>query len=389
MSDVNELQVSWQKEASFGNPNSGANFQEFGIVSGSMNRGKQSTRSNMVRSDAQRAASIALGIQPNVSYDFELAAVALDDLVEGMIRASSSWSTAVAIAATDIVAVASGNKYTSTTTDFTAQNISLYQPIYVDGFATAANNGWRWVTAILAGEITVTGGMLVDEAAGPSVTMKGQQIRNGTGKPSYAWQHHHQDLANKWHRLIGGRFASLSLDFQSESIITGSFQLDGKNMTQETANAGTGIDAIPATEVMAEVDSFGSVWRDYVPMADDILAVTFNGVTPTRRSKGLGQPTSGQINLGALAVSLGLQLYQDNSTWSVEADYHSDTKFALAWDLVDAAGNRYLYEVPQAEITDEPGQIQGVDTDKLYDFSLECEPGGSMAKTIQIARVLA
>ena len=93
MSDVNQLQLSWQKETSFGVPNSGANFQEFGVVSGSMTRGKQSARSNQIRSDAQRAAAVALGIQPGIQYDFELAAKAMDDLIQGMIRASSAWST--------------------------------------------------------------------------------------------------------------------------------------------------------------------------------------------------------------------------------------------------------------------------------------------------------
>ena len=68
--------------------------------------------------------------------------------------------------------------------------------------------------------------------------------------------------------------------------------------------------------------------------------------------------------------------------------------FALAFALTDGTGNRYHIEFPQIAITSEPGEIPGLDTDKMASFDFDAEAGGSFGtsaveKTIQICRVSA
>ena len=114
------------------------------------------------------------------------------------IRSDSDWSTAVAISgATDISAVATGNKFQSSSTDFTAQNIARGQWIYVSGFTESANNGWFKVTEITdANNLAVSCGTLTNEGSGDSISIAGSYIWSGSTEHSYTLQQQFTDLTN-------------------------------------------------------------------------------------------------------------------------------------------------------------------------------------------------
>lgn len=391
MSDSTRVAVSYVEEVTYATtPNSA--FTALRITGGSMTQGLSTVRSNVLRSDAQRAGSRRVAIAPRVNYNIELEATTFDVVIRDTIRCTA-WSTAVAVSSTAIAAVSSGNQYTSGSVNFTTQNIAVGQWIYVAGFTTAANNGWKKVTAIASGALTVTGGTLVDESVGDTVTMKSAQILNGTAEPSHSIQENLADLTNKWLLGVGMVPSQLALTIAQESIITGSITWDGSEMTQETAASGNGsVTAAAAREVMSEVDSFGSLWIDNVVQTYDIVSTGLQISVPTRRRKGLGNLGITSMGRGALEASGTFELYHADATSSVLGDMLDFTKFAMAYDLVDTDGRRYLIEFPSVALTDEPGNVPGNDQDVMLSFNYAAEPGGAYGagsdeKTIQICRV--
>jgi hypothetical protein len=96
------------------------------------------TPSGEVRSDRQITDLIQTGADASGDINIEASYGAYDDLLESAMF--SAWSTVVAVSATDISAANADNSYNATSTDFTAQNLSVGQWIKTGGFTTSANN---------------------------------------------------------------------------------------------------------------------------------------------------------------------------------------------------------------------------------------------------------
>ena len=393
MSDSNRIQVSFLREVDWGVTPASA-FLELLLTGGTFAHDLQTIRSAQIRADAQAADSKRVGADANAAFNVEWSAAAFDELLRGGIRSDSDWSTAVNIAGTDIAAVSSGNQFTSTVVDISA-NISLGQWIFVAGFTTAANNGWFKVTAASTYALTVTGGTLVDEGAGDSVTMKADYIRNGTDEASYSLQEQFLDLTNRYGIITGARIGSWNVDITPSAIITGAFNFMGKDIAQAAAKAGDGtVTAAAGNDVMSEVDAFTDVWVDAAAVAWDLFQTTLASTTATRPQTALGQLPKRGIGLGTLTLNGSLETYLDDDSWALMGDLLAFTKFAWAWALSDGNGNRYHVELPQVALSTEPGDIPGIDTDKMLACDFEAEAGGSFGaggdeKTIQICRVSA
>lgn len=396
MSDSNRIQVSFLREATWGTtPNSA--FTELLLTGGTMAHALETIRSAQIRSDAQAADMKRVGADANATYNVEWSAGAFDELLRGGIRSDADWSTAVNISGTDITAVASGNQLTSTVTDLTT-NLTKGQWVYISGFTGAgatANTAWAKVTALSTYALTLTGITLVDDAAGETVTIKSSQVRNGTDTPSYSLQEEYLDLTNRLYLITGARIGSWGMTISPKAIIAGTFGFQGKSIAQAAAKAGDGtVTAAAANDVMSEVDSFDYVWIDNTAVAWDVFQTSLSVATATRPQTQLGQLAKRGIGLGTLNLTGSIETYLDDDSWAVMGDMLAFTKFPLAFALTDGNGNRYHIELPQVALSAEPGDIPGLDTDKMLAFDFAADAGGSFGatsaeKTIQICRVAA
>ncbi len=393
MSDSNLIQVSFLREVDWGvTPNSA--FQELLLTDGTFAHDQATIRSAQIRADAQAADSKRVGADANATFNVEWSAAAFDELLRGGIRADSDWTTESTIAGTDIAAVTSGNQFTSTVVDISA-DLTIGQWIFVAGFAGAANNGWFKVTALSTYALTVAGGTLSDEAATPAITIKSSQIRNGIDTASYSLQEHFQDLTARYNLITGARIGDWSLNITPSAIITGSFGFQGKDIDQAAAAAGDGtVTDAPGNDVMSEVDAFDDVWIDNTALGWDLFQTTMAVSTATRPQTQLGQLAKRGIGLGTLTLNGTMETYLDDDSWALQNDFFDFTKFSWAYALTDGNGNRYHFEYPQVALSEEPGDVPGTDTDKMLALSFEADAGGSYGatsaeKTIQICRVQA
>jgi hypothetical protein len=390
MADSNRLQLSLIREVTEGTTPASA-LDVIPITGGGMPLALETTRSNVMRTDKQRAGTKKTLGAGSGAYTFEFAAAHFDELLRGAIYSNSDWSTAVNMSATDIAAVASGNKFTSVA-GWAGNDIVVGQWIYVDGFTgNTANNGWCQVTALSGNDLTVTGRTLVDDAAGETVTVKGSQILNGTTEASYSVQQNYADQTNLWHNLLGAHLTSFGLAIPNSAIINGNFALTALSRNQASATIGSGAPTAAATkEVMSEGDAFQNVWVGGSVVSYDIMALSFDVATAPRPRKPLGQQTYSTIKQNAIEVSGSLEVYLEDNTWTLDTALGAFTKQGLAFDLVQD-GERYLFNFPRIVLTGEPNDLGGVDSDIMFASSWEAEAyahyTGGADHTIQICKV--
>lgn len=390
MADSSQVEISYLEESTFGQvPNSG--FTKVKHTGGTFGAVTQTTRSGEVRGDAQRGSAVRTGLEPNVTLNMELQGKVFDDFIKQLMR--DTWSTAAAVSNTDIQADNTSSAFTSATVDWTTEDITTGQWVYVQGFDTSGANGWFKVTSISASDLTVTPAPSDDtNSGGNTITVEGSYIRNGSNHNSMAMQLQHLDLSNKFRLIKGARLGQWSLDLSSQSVITGSFELMGIDHTLETSAAGDGtVGAAPSVDPMNAVDHVTGVFLDGTKVSGEVANFTFSANMNPRRKYSINSttnPSPFDIGLGSLDLTGSLQMYLDDDVWSQLQDYLDFTKFDLAVSVVGTDGNGYVFHFPNVVRTNEPGNVPGPDEDVFANFDFSAEPGsvGSETKTFQVSR---
>lgn len=389
MADSSLVEISYVKESTFGEVPTDS-FTQLRHTGGSFGATTNTTRSNEVRSDAQRGVVVRTGLEPSATLNMELSGRTFDDFMEFVLR--STWSTAAAVSDNDISADSTGNKFVSSANvDFTTTNITKGQWIYIDGFTDTTINGWYKATDVgvsNANELVVANDVPNDEAAGNDITMDGSYIRNGTDKPSVSLQLEHTDLTDKYRLIKGARAGSWSLDLSTDSIITGSFEFQGTDHTLETSKSGDGsVTDAPDTEVFNAVDHVTGIFIGDKKISGELASFSFSANMNPRRKNAVGRLQAFDIGLGSLDLTGSMTFFLDGDTWSQLQDYLDFKKEPVAVALDDGNGEGYVIEFPKAVRTNEPGNVPGPDDDVQVQFDFSAEPGESYDKVIQVTRL--
>lgn len=388
MADSSRVQISYLKQDSKGTvPNSA--FTAVRHTGGTFGLPQETVRSNEIRDDAQRGGAVRTGLNPEGTINLELSAKTFDDLIQGLMR--STWSTAVAISDSDIQANNSNSSFDSATVDFTGTNAVVGQWVYVQGFDTDGANGWFKITAIAAGELTVSPAPSADTNSGNNtITIEGSYIRNGTDSPYFAFQLEHQDLTDKYRLISDAKIGQMDLSSNARERVTGSLQFIGRSHELKTAKSGNGsVDSAPTTEILNSTDHVTGVFINGSAYDGGIMNFSLSANMNARRQNAVGEVMSEDIGLGSLDLAGNLSIYLTDNAWTNLLQKYIDfTKISIAFAFVDADGNGYVIELPQIALTNEPGNVPGPDEDIMLEFDFEAEPGtvGNEEKTIQISR---
>ena len=195
MADANRVQASYLAETTWGTTPSSA-FRAFPITGGSFATGVQTVRSSQIRNDAQQADMKRVGITPTASYDFELTAQNYDEFMKSALR-SSAWSSLSVTGSNIEVTITLGVVKILQGAGTNFASVADNSWVYVSGFTTAGNNGWKKVLDVTdsgAGFTIVNNTGMAVEAAGDTVSVKGGHISNGTATDSYTLQQSYEDL---------------------------------------------------------------------------------------------------------------------------------------------------------------------------------------------------
>jgi hypothetical protein len=388
MSDSSRVQISYLKQAEKGTVDEAA-FTEIRHTGGTFGAPQETARSDEIRGDAQRGATVRTGQNPEGAINMEFSAQTFDDLLEGFLR--SAWSTDATGSIADAVADNTGSAFTTTAGDFTDEDITVGQWIFVSGFDTEGANGWFKVTSIAATTLGVTPAPIADlNAGGNSILFEGAYIRNGILDNYYAFQLEFLDLTNKLRLISDARIDQFSLSSNARDKVTGSFNFTGAKYALATAKDGDGtVTPAPETGILNTTDHATGVFIDGVEYDGCIMSYGLSANFNSRRQNCVGQLQSTDVKLGSLDLSGNISVYLNDTAWAnMLAKYEAFTKFSLAFAFTDDDGNGYVFELPQIVLTNEPGSLPGPDSDVMLDFDWAGEPGtvGAENKTIQISR---
>jgi hypothetical protein len=315
------------------------------------------------------------GINGEVSYG------TLDTLAEGMFM--SEWTSDITTSAT-IAAVATGNKFTRASGDFTADG----WVVGMDGFAAdgtlPATNGYFWVVSVSATELAVGGLTLPDEAAEARTLSNDGMIRNGTTFTSFSIEKQFTDLTNIFHAFRGMVVNTFAVDVQVGSITTWNVAFLGKKAEALGATIGTGYVDANTNSVMNAIDNVTAIYQDDVLSTLDIQQVGLSGNNNVRARRAIGSAEAIGISIGRFMVEGTFKAYFANNTLFNQFLNYTTTK--LSFRLYDTDGNAYVFRLPALKITQAKVVATGPDGDVMVEASFRAFRDPATLATMQWTR---
>lgn len=333
-----------------------------------------------VRADRQVPDVVRTGIDVQGDINVEMSFGTFDDLLEGALM--SSWTPSLAISGTNLSIDASDSSINSASGGL--GTIVPGQWIKVAGFSNAANNGYFQATSVTANKVLLSGGTLVNEAAGASVAVGGSSLRNGTDPKSFTIEKAFTDI-NEYVAFTGMRVASMNLAAETGAMITGAFSFQGKIASARGTSVGTGpVVTAPSNPVFNTVDHIQGLRIGGQAVAFDVSAHNFTIDNTLRAQKAQG-------SLGNIGIGLGTL----NVTGSVSAYFTSRTLYEkhLNWEtssfsfrMVDGNGNGYVFTFPALKFTDGNPVAGGKDQDIIAEMAWTAFRHPTLGYTVQIDR---
>ncbi len=346
----------------------------------------QSTTSEVsaeVRPDRQVPDVIRTDVEVAGDVNVELSYGAYDDLFAGAFMAD--WSSALGVTGTDISTDAGDNSINSAGGALGA--VLPGQWIKVDGFTNGANNGYFQATSVTANKVVVAGGTLVVEVAGPSVTIDGSTLRNGTTSKSFTLEKSFSDVS-EFVAFSGMRISSLNLTADTGALITGAISFQGKSTTVGDATLSSGpANAAAGNPVLNAIDNITGFRVGDGSQSFEITSHNFTVDNTLRAQKAQGSLGSVGIGLGTLNVTGAVSAYfEDRALYEKHLNWETSS---FSYRIVDAAGNAYVFTFPALKFSEGNPVAGGKDQDIMAEMSWTAYRHPTYGFTVQVDRFAA
>ena len=264
--------------------------------------------------------------------------------LEGMLEMllCEEWTSDIAIAGVTFDAAAGDNSFNDSASGFVTAGVTAGTWIQVAGFTDPANNGRFRVDTVAAGKIVVSGGTLVTEAAGDSVTMNSFHLTNGTKLISAVAERHYTALTADGFQIIPGvAFASGTMAFDVQQLFTMAFtanHLGPSTRTDVTGMPGAAAAAVNIAEELSDATNNMANFRRDGTVFVPIQAFQWsnnNNMTPVNIA---GQETPCWQSLGTAGLTGSMRaLILDGGTLLDDID--AFTADRISYEIVPDAGS--------------------------------------------------
>lgn len=378
--ETSDVEISYGKETVFGTKPAVA-FQAVRFTSESFSGAKTRSRPSEIRTDLQAVAGVTTQETATGGLSVALSYGTYDDLLAGLLNAD--FAAAVNITGTDIAGTATG--YSSATANkFTS--IRAGQWIRASGFSNPANNGYKRVTSSTTTTVTTAQAGAV-EAAGPSVTVKGGSLQNGTAFQSF---HVQKKFATNMYTIFPGSYVTGgSISAAVGQFMTASFTFLPTTEQKQTTNQSTGaVLAAPVGRVHDTVAGFNPVEVNGTAIDAVVEAITVNIAKEGAGAQyGLGSAASQGVTRGTLTVTGSVRVFFKN--WTLYDLYKAETEVTLSFRTADLNGNAYQITLPAAVLMNPTITAGGPNQPVIAEFQLEGNPHPTLGYTIAIDRIAA
>jgi len=370
--DSNRVGLSYAEEVTFGTALSGPVMQQLNFTSESLKSNTNTVTSETIRSDRNVSDITPVGGGAGGDIGFELRYNDIEPLIAGALQ--NAWATTLVSAAIASVTASAA---------ILQADSSALNHIVVGNFlrikgntASATNDGDFRVTAVstTAGTTRLT---LTDASSGSAAafttevfsgagTVVGRNIRNGTTPKSYYIEKDFADTGSSIAQYAGMRVTSMSLNFESQAILTGSLGFTGKSQVMGSATIASAVTAASTNKVLNASGNVGRVWEGgqaVTGVAFQSISVDLNN-NPREQAK-VGSDALVGVGTGRAEITGNVTAYFENNT--LVNKFTSGTKSNFRFQITDNDGNSYIVDIPLITYTDFTVAAGGGNQDVVQD----------------------
>lgn len=368
IAESNRVKIALSEETTWGETPSSPSMAELPFSGDTLAHTKTTSNTNTIRADAQVNANLELGAQMAGDLNFELIYSDYEAVLKGLMRnpftSASVTGTTISFDNATQEIRDSGSGFT------TAAGYTENMWIKVSGAYNSANNGFFRVTTRTDGALTVANGAasIVDEAAGETVTVAGNYMRNGTTNYSFLLEKQFLDVL-KYVYYPGCVIGSMNLTTTALEILNGSFGIQGKQgVAMDSSIAGSVSDASTNEQVTASAN-VGSILLDNTALTVPIRSIVANVDNGLRTRPQVGTKFTNNFGRGRFTVSGTLEAYfEDHTLYNKLIDH---TSVMLSWRVTDVDGNAIIFTVPKVFLNEGSPNASGPDDDIILPLNFD------------------
>ena len=298
----------------------------------------------------------------SITLDFDLRYCAcVDWLMQSALRNDDGW-TAVTISETDIGFDNATNTISTTTTSLLANNFTIGMIGVMSGATETANSGLFKITAVSDKSAMLSWLTLATEAAGDTVAIKSNWIRNGNDIVSRTCEREFTGLT-EFFAYNGMTVDQLEINIESENDVKGRAVLKGKTRTGSAATVGTGAETAESSNPVFKSNLAVQAFRidnTAVTIGDRVFRLMINNALIPNYELGSVNPSS--LTLSVFKPTIELQVFLENST--LFDAWEALTAQEIDIVLKDSSNNYYAITMFRAIAGVEPKIDAGSRNDK-------------------------
>ena len=391
--DTNRIAVRIVEESVYGSTPAGPVMNELPITSEGMNSNLTTVTSETIRSDRNVENVKKVGGGAGGDIGFELRYTDWDQLIEGALM--ENWSSTII---SQSVASAHYSGATIRADSSALNNVVVGQIFRTANSTTSGNDGDYRVTAVsvtgaaerkLTVAVASTGSAptFASEAFGAATTLKGNNIRNGTTLKSYSIEKYMADTSTT-QEFVGMRVGAMSLNFESQSIITGSFTFTGKSMTTGSTTVASTITSATTNDVMNSSGNVGNIWEGGQAVTNVLFqSITIELNNNAREQIQIGSDALAGVGMGRCEITGSFTAYFENN--DLLDKFVAGTKTNLRLQVDDANGNTYIIDIPNIRITEATVAAGGGNADMVQELGFAAFVDDTGTYAIQIDQLPA
>ena len=386
MSDTNRVGLRIVKETTAGTTPSTPQLDVLPFT-GSSDLGftPETTTSNIIRSDRQVSDLVLVNGTVGGGFDTELiAGNALDSLLEGVLFADSSWSTASVTIFNALITVTDAVGGTDLAASGIAAGVAVGDVVQV---VVGSEIALGVVTARPdADNLTISCAMTASGSVVATVS-KLPSINNGVTEHSFTMERTFRsgEGADEFYEYLRGmRPGTFSVSASASSIVTGSFGFIGQTQAFESQVTGTR-PAADAFEVYNAASNVATIAIGGEAMGDNfVMEASIEVENNLRERNALG--TLGAISVGAgeFGVTGSLSTYFNDATLLQKVVDNSETSLTLGFSKGDES---IVFILPRVKFSEGTPDVSGKNADVMANISFQAVLDGTLGYTMAIAKV--
>jgi len=387
LADSNRVALRYVEETEFGTTPTGPAMQEINITSESLKSNVNTVTSETIRADRNVSDITQVGGGAGGDVGFELRYNDIEPLIAGVMQ--QAWVTTAVSAAVASARVSSAHVQA----DSSALNhVVVGQFLRIRNATTTANDGDYRVTAVsttgdsakiyMADASSGSAATFTSEAFAAATDIVGRHIRNGVTPKSFTIEKEFADVSS-FAQYTGMRATSMSLNFESQNILTGSIGFTGLGQATASATIASATTAGSTNKVMNASGNVGRVWEG----GQAVTGIAFQSISldinnnPREQAK-VGSDTLAGVGTGRCEITGNVTAYFENN--SLIDKFTAGTKSNFRFQIDDLDGNSYVVDVPLVTYTDFTIAAGGGNQDVVQDGTWGASIDNSGVYSIQI-----